>query len=222
MTTAIFPSILSAEFINLADNIKECESAGATGIHIDVMDGQFVPPITFGPLLVKSIKPITNLILDIHMMVANPGRYFDELATAGADSVSFHFESSENILSDLNHLLDLGISRSLAINPETSIDEVKPFIPNLDQILIMSVKPGYGGQKFISDSLSKINSLKKLLQNEKSSIKIQVDGGINIDTVAQVVSAGADSIVVGSAVFNLDNSITKNVKSILSVLNDKD
>ena len=216
MSYKIFPSILSADFANLANEVTECESAGATGIHIDIMDGQFVPPITFGPMIVKSIKPVTNLILDIHLMVIDPNRYFHELRDFGADSISFHVESSNSIKADLDLLSDLGVKRSLAINPDTPINQIVPFLSQVDQVLIMSVNPGYGGQQFISSSIDKIADLKNLINEKKFSVEIQVDGGINAGNAGQVILAGADSVVAGSAVFNTYGSISNNINKIIS------
>ena len=216
MSYKIFPSILSADFANLANEVTECESAGATGIHIDIMDGQFVPPITFGPMIVKSIKPVTNLILDIHLMVIDPNGYFHELRDFGADSISFHVESSNSIKADLDLLSDLGVKRSLAINPDTPINQIVPFLSQIDQVLIMSVNPGYGGQRFISSSIDKIADLKNLINEKKFSVEIQVDGGINAGNAGQVILAGADSVVAGSAVFNTYGSISNNINKIIS------
>ena len=215
MDFEIFPSILSADFANLAKDVTECESSGASGVHIDIMDGQFVPPITFGPMIVKAISNITKLYLDVHLMVVEPNRYFKELYDSGANSISFHIESSNQIKSDLNELFDLGVTRSLAINPETPITQVKPFLNHVDQILIMSVNPGYGGQEFISSSLSKIEDLKRL-KEENRGFKIQVDGGIKADNIIQVLQAGADSVVAGSAIFNSNGTVSKNMETIIS------
>ena len=205
----IYPSILSSDFSNLADQLKEAETAGFTGIHVDMMDGQFVPPITFGIQIINAVRENFTGLLDVHLMVVSPIRFAEELSAAGVDSVSLHIETLADPTSDLRIIRNLGLNSCLALNPSTSLKEIYPYLEIIDQVLIMSVEPGYGGQSFIKESLVKISELKEKIKKKGLNLKIQVDGGVNISTIKAVHDAGADLVVAGSAVFSHNFSITQ-------------
>ena len=205
----IYPSILSADFSNLANQLKEAETAGFTGIHVDMMDGQFVPPITFGTQIINAVRENFTGLLDVHLMVVSPIRFAEELSAAGVDSVSLHIETLADPTSDLRIIRNLGLNSCLALNPSTSLKEIYPYLEIIDQVLIMSVEPGYGGQSFIEESLVKISELKEKIKKKGLNLKIQVDGGVNISTIKAVNDAGADLVVAGSAVFSHNFSITQ-------------
>jgi len=205
----IYPSILSSDFSNLADQLKEAETAGFTGIHVDMMDGQFVPPITFGTQIINAVRENFTGLLDVHLMVVSPIRFAEELSAAGVDSVSLHIETLADPTSDLRIIRNLGLNSCLALNPSTSLKEIYPYLEIIDQVLIMSVEPGYGGQSFIEESLVKISELKEKIKKKGLNLKIQVDGGVNISTIKAVHDAGADLVVAGSAVFSHNFSITQ-------------
>ncbi|MFL2804071.1 MAG: ribulose-phosphate 3-epimerase [Dehalococcoidia bacterium] len=212
----IYPSILTADLGQLEKQITTAEENGVDGFHIDIMDGQFVPPITFGPIIVSHIRKITELPIDIHMMVINPDRFFEELLLAGADSITIHYESTSDFDKTIEKLLELKVESSIAINPDTQLVDVQNYLTKINQILIMSVNPGYGGQKFIPSSIQKIESAKSLINDLNLKTKIQVDGGINSNTIDSVLVAGADIVVAGSAVYN-DNS---DIKTSIQTLKD--
>ena len=210
----IYPSILTADLGKLENQIVTAEENGVDGFHIDVMDGQFVPPITFGPIIISHIRKITKLPIDIHMMVIDPDRYFDELIDAGADSISIHYESTPDFDNTINKLTSLNVESSVAINPNTSLTTVQSYLAEINQLLIMSVNPGYGGQKFIPSSINKIEAAKSLIDQLNLSTKIQVDGGINSNTISNVFTAGADIVVAGSAIYNEMNDIETSIKTL--------
>ena len=205
----IYPSILSSDFSNLADQLKEAETAGFTGIHVDMMDGQFVPPITFGTQIINAVRQNFSGFIDVHMMVVSPIRFAEELSAAGVDSVSLHIETLVDPASDLRIIKNLGLNSCLALNPSTSLKEIYPYLEIIDQVLIMSVEPGYGGQSFIKESLVKISELKEKIKKKGLKLKIQVDGGVNISTIKSVHNAGADLVVAGSAVFSPNFSVSQ-------------
>jgi len=208
----ISPSLLSADFTKLAAHISEVERAGVTRLHLDVMDGHFVPNLTFGPFIIKQIKEITNLHLETHLMITEPNRYFDDYIKAGADTLIFHYEASQSIKSDLKHIQSQNVKAGIAINPDTEIDGLLQYLDYLDYILIMSVFPGFGGQSFIETTLDKIKSLSTLCQDR--SILIGVDGGINLSTIDRVYEHGADVTIVGSGLFQ-SNDIQKRFNELL-------
>ncbi|HQG13614.1 MAG TPA: ribulose-phosphate 3-epimerase, partial [bacterium] len=198
MKTMIAPSILSADFAKLGEEISAVERAGADVIHIDVMDGHFVPNITIGPLVVKGIRKTTRLPLDCHLMIEEPEKYIAAFAKAGADWISVHVETSDlrNLLPDIRKL---ECKAGIVINPPTPVEKIFPYLELADFVLIMTVNPGFGGQKMIYDSVEKISIIKKRLKEMGASIPVEVDGGVNSNTVNRVLSAGADIIVAGSA-----------------------
>ena len=199
----ISPSLLSADFTKLAEHIKEVESAGVSRLHLDVMDGHFVPNLTFGPFIIKQIKEVTNLHLETHLMITEPNRYFDDYIKAGSDTLIFHYEASDTIKDDLKYIQSQNIKSGLAINPDTDIQVLTPHLDYIDYILIMSVFPGFGGQSFIESTLGKMKSLSKICREK--SILIGVDGGVNLSTIDRVYDHGADVTIVGSGLFKADN-----------------
>ena len=195
------PSILSADFSRLGDEIKAVEEAGADYIHIDVMDGHFVPNITIGPLVVEAIKNVTNLPLDVHLMISNPDKYIKDFIKAGSSILSVHAETCPHLQRTINHIRELGIKPAAVLNPSTSLSTLEYILEEVDMVLLMTVNPGFGGQKFISSMIPKIKKLRKLIDEKHLPVELEVDGGINLDNISKVVKAGADVIVVGSAVF---------------------
>lgn len=207
------PSILSADFANLERDIKKCEDAGAQYIHFDVMDGHFVPPVTVGYCVLKSIRKITDCLIDAHLMIDNPEEKVYEYAKAGADIITVHYEACTHLDRVVNLIKDSGVMASVALNPTTPVDMLKHILPFLDMVLIMSVNPGYGGQSFIPYTMEKISELKKMIDEKNLSTDIEVDGGIKLSNVEDVMAAGANIIVAGSAVFKGD--IEENVQAFL-------
>lgn len=198
----IAPSILSADFTKLGQELEDIEKAGADWVHIDVMDGQFVPNITYGPIIVEACKRATELTLDVHLMIEKPDLIIPEFAKAGADYISVHAEACTHLHRSLQLIKTCGAKAGVALNPATPLSSIKWIVDELDFVLIMSVNPGFGGQKFIESSIRKIADLSRLLKENGSDAIIQVDGGINNKTIADVSKAGATSFVAGSAIFN--------------------
>jgi ribulose-phosphate 3-epimerase len=201
----IAPSILSADFARLGEEIRAVEEAGADVIHVDVMDGHFVPNITLGPPLVGAIRPITGLPLDVHLMIEAPDRYVDAFAEAGASWLTVHVETCPHLHRTIEHIKKLGIKAGAVLNPATPPSSLEFILEDVDLVLVMSVNPGFGGQRFIRSSLRKLEVLREMRSRSGSAFRIEIDGGINRDTIADVASAGADICVAGSAVFASDN-----------------
>jgi ribulose-phosphate 3-epimerase len=200
-TIEIAPSILSADFANLANEIEKAERAGADLIHLDIMDGHFVPNITIGPPVVASIRKITRLPLDAHLMIESPERYLDEFLRAGVNWLSVHIEADVHLDRSLEYLQANGIQAGVAMNPGTSLSLLEEVLPQVDYVLIMTVNPGFGGQKFIPSMIKKINRLKDIIVSNHYRARIEVDGGIGPDNLQDVLTAGAEIIVAGSAIF---------------------
>ena len=200
----ISPSILSADFANLERDIKAVEKGGADWLHIDVMDGHFVPNITIGVPVVNSIKKITNLPLDVHLMIENPEKYIEPFVNAGADIITFHYEAvkPENIIEITKKIKSFGIKAGMSIKPKTSANEIIPYLKDLDMLLVMTVEPGFGGQKFMQDCAEKIPTIKA---NAHENLIIQVDGGINAQTAKICTKLGATSLVAGNYIYKADN-----------------
>ena len=194
-------SILAADFAHLADEMARAESGGGTICHVDVMDGHFVPNITFGPPVVHAIRPLTKVPLDCHLMIEDPDKFIPDFATAGADMISVHVEVCRHLNRTLQHIADHGMKPAVVLNPATPVEMVFEVLPMVHHVLVMTVNPGFGGQKFMPRSLDRIRHLARLRQELGLNFRIEVDGGIAHDTVAGVVQAGADMLVAGSAIF---------------------
>ena len=201
----IAPSILSADFSRLKDEIQAVEAAGADWLHVDVMDGHFVPNITIGPVVVEWVRKVTKIPVDVHLMITDPDKYAPEFIKAGADWVSIHPETCANPNATLRKIRDLGAKASIAVNPDVPLSKVERFFADIDMILMMTVFPGFGGQAFISDVLPKIEEVGKLMDQRRLSILVEVDGGIKADNIDRVVRAGAEVIVSGSGIFKTPN-----------------
>lgn len=198
----IAPSILSADFSRLGQEIEAAEKAGADLIHVDVMDGHFVPNITIGPPVVKSIKKVATKPLDVHLMIDDPDQYIKDFADSGADIITVHEEACIHLHRSVQHIKEAGLRAAVSLNPATPVQSLEEILPYLDMVLVMSVNPGFGGQKFIPESLSKVALLKRMISDRNLNVEIEVDGGVNVDNVSDVVHAGADIVVMGSAFYH--------------------
>jgi len=213
----IAPSILSANFSNLERDIKRVESAGATVLHLDVMDGHFVPNISFGPNVIKTIKTSTKMVLDTHLMIERPDNYLEQFKDAGSDILTVHAEACTHLHRTITKIKELGMYAGVSINPATPLTALEEILSFVDLVLIMSVNPGFGGQKFIQTSIQKINSLSKMISEKKLSVIIEVDGGIDLKTAKNVKDAGAQYLVAGNAVFGNGN-IEQNFTQLNSII----
>jgi len=214
----IAPSLLSADFSNLERDIKMVESAGAHLLHIDVMDGHFVPNITMGPVVVKAINKVASIPLDVHLMIENPGDYIDSFIDAGADYVTVHVEAAPHLHRVLQKIRARGVKTGVSLNPHTPLSSIEEVLDDLDLILIMSVNPGFGGQRFIPNTLDKLRRLKKMLvAHNAEHIEIEVDGGIKLDNIKEISDAGTDIFVSGSGIFGVkdpDSEIKKMINAL--------
>ncbi len=212
----IAPSILSADFAELGRDIERLHNAEADFIHIDVMDGHFVPNISFGMPIIKAIRNKTDKVFDVHLMIENPSAYIDDFIEAGADLITIHYEAEKHIDRAIQYIKSKGVKAAVALNPGTPVSVLKNIIAELDMVLIMSVNPGFGGQKFITYSLDKIREVKELSKDVNDDLLIQVDGGIDATNVKDVIEAGANVIVAGSAVFK-NGQIEENIKALRGI-----
>ena len=213
-TIELAPSILSADFAQLARDIERVQSAGANLIHLDIMDGHFVPNITIGPPVVASVRKITRLPLDAHLMIEKPERFLDEFIRAGANWISVHVEADVHLDRTMRYLRENGVQAGVAINPGTSLSSLEEILPLADYVLIMTVNPGFGGQKFIPSSLDKIRRLRKIIASNEYHARIEIDGGIGPENLKEVIAAGAEIIVAGSAIFNAQKDAFEAVREL--------
>lgn len=198
----IAPSILSADFSKLGEEIKDVEKGGADYIHVDVMDGHFVPNITIGPLIVEAIRPVTALPLDVHLMIENPDQYIEAFAKAGADYITVHVEACRHLHRTIQQIKSFGVKAGVVLNPATPVNTIEHIIDDVDMVLLMTVNPGFGGQKFIHTVLPKISAVKEMADAKGLDLEIEIDGGVNEETAKLCIEAGANVLVAGSAVYN--------------------
>jgi ribulose-phosphate 3-epimerase len=215
------PSILSADFARLGEQIDEAARAGADYIHVDVMDGHFVPNITIGAQVVAAIRPLTSLPLDVHLMIERPERYISDFVKAGADIITVHVEASSHCKSTINAIKELGARAGVSLNPATPLSAADEFIHHVDLVLIMSVNPGFGGQPFIPETLPRIEKMRKMLDNRKPGIELEVDGGINAENAPEIVGAGADVLVAGNSIFRAEDGISGAMQRLREAVAEK-
>ena len=214
----ISPSILSADFSKLSSEIKKLEEGGADMIHVDVMDGHFVPNLTIGPPVIKSLRSHTNLPFDVHLMISPVHKYIKNFSDAGADIITIHPEATDNLIDSINHIKNLKKKAGVSLNPNTKISVVEKYLDKIDLILIMSVYPGFGGQKFIPEVVSKIKTLSEIKKNKNLNFDIEVDGGINFENSKSVIEAGANILVSGTTIFKENSGdIKKNIETLKSI-----
>jgi ribulose-phosphate 3-epimerase len=214
----IAPSILSADFARLGEQLREVQQAGADAIHVDVMDGHFVPNITIGPLVVRAIRPVTSLPIQVHLMIEKPERYIDEFVQAGADLITVHVETCPHLHRTLQQIVEAGARPAVTLNPATPLHALDEVLDQVALVLVMTVNPGFGGQEMIPSTLRKVKQLRHRLDDAGLDVLIEVDGGVNMDTVHDVVAAGADVLVMGSAIFNGEGGPRAAIQSYRAVL----
>jgi ribulose-phosphate 3-epimerase len=217
----IAPSILSADFTRLGHQIAECEAAGAELIHIDVMDGRFVPNITFGPLIVEAARRVTSLPLDVHLMIVEPERHIADFASAGASHITVHVEASPHLHRTLQVIRDLGLTAGVALNPHTPVSAISEILHLVNIVIVMTVNPGFGGQSLIASTLPKFKQLRDEAAARSLKIELEADGGVNPETAATVAAAGASVLIAGSAVFNAKHSVAEGIHHLRAALEPK-
>jgi ribulose-phosphate 3-epimerase len=215
LTTQIAASILSADFARLGEQVSAAQAAGADRIHVDVMDGHFVPNITIGPLVVRALRPITSLPIDVHLMTERPERYIPDFIRAGANSVTVHVETCPHLHRTIEQIKELGAKAGVTLNPATPLSTLEEILPEVDMVLIMSVSPGFGNQTYLPSSTGRIARLRQTLNGQGlTAVDIEVDGGIKVHNIAEVAAAGANIMVIGSAIFNSQASVAANIAAL--------
>ncbi len=215
MSVKIAPSILSADFARLADAVHQAEAGGADWIHVDVMDGHFVPNITIGPPVVKALRKETTLPLDVHLMINRPEQLLETFAAAGADYLTVHVEAANHLHRTIERIRELGVKPGISLNPATPLSTIEEILPFVDMVLIMSVNPGFGGQRFIPTSTAKIAALRSTIEKRSLwGVEIEVDGGVSVKTIPEIVAAGASVLVAGAAVFNSEATVADNIAAL--------
>lgn len=218
MKKIIAPSVLSADFTNIREQLKECEKGNAGWIHCDVMDGQFVPNITFGPFIVEQIKKTTNIPLDVHLMIENPDNFVEQFAKAGASVITVHQEAVKHLHRSIQNIKKYEVFAGVSLNPATPVAMIEEVLPDLDLVLIMSVNPGFGGQKFIEKTLEKINKLSEIKKKYNYNFTIEIDGGVTLENIKRISDAGCEAFVAGSSVFGSEN-IAKTIIKMNEIIN---
>lgn len=221
MKNILSPSLLAADFSKIGQQLEQIEKGGAEYIHLDVMDGIFVPNISFGIPVIQSIRKNTKLVFDVHLMITEPERYIEQFYNAGADIINFHVEATKKVKETISKIKSLGAKAAITIKPNTPVSEIVPYLKDVDMVLIMTVEPGFGGQKLMPEKMEKIKELKKIREEQSLCFDIEIDGGVNLENAEEVLNTGVNVVVAGSAVFGAED-IEQRTKQFLTLLREKE